>query len=96
MAAKTLKKKKKPPELVAKLRKIAEVHEVFSLYPNELGQWATREFASHGVASLPVVTITAHPLFTLLAYGWVIAGLLYYRPWLTLAGVIACLGLFAA
>ncbi|WP_411702451.1 ComEC/Rec2 family competence protein [Corynebacterium sp. LaCa142] len=51
---------------------------------------------AHGVASLPVVTITAHPLFTLLGYGWVIAGLLYHRPWLTLAGVIACLGVLAA
>ena len=38
VAAKTLKKKKKAPELVAKLRKIAEVHEVFSLFPEELGQ----------------------------------------------------------
>lgn len=54
---------------------------------------------AHGVASLPVVTITAHPLFTLLGYGWVIAGLLYHRPWFTLAGVsvgIACLGALAA
>ena len=55
VTAKTLKKKKKQPELVAKLRKIAEVHEVFSLYPNELGQWATREFSSHGVRPTPDV-----------------------------------------
>ncbi len=28
---------------MAKLRKVGEVHEVFSLYPNELGSWATRD-----------------------------------------------------
>ena len=53
---------------------------------------------AHGVAHLPVVTIPANPLFTLLAYAWIIAGLLYHRPWLTLtltlAG-IAWLGLAA-
>ncbi len=55
VTAKTLKGKKKPPEIVAKLRKVGEVHEVFSLYPNELGSWATREFASHGVRPTPDV-----------------------------------------
>ena len=55
ITAKTLKKKKKPPEIVAALRKTGEVHEVFSLYPNELGPWATREFASHGVRPTPDV-----------------------------------------
>ena len=55
VTAKTLKSKKKPPEIVAKLRKVGEVHEVFSLYPNELGSWATREFASHGVRPTPDV-----------------------------------------
>ena len=53
---------------------------------------------AHGAAHLPVVTIPANPLFTLLAYAWIIAGLLYHRPWLTLvltlAG-IAWLGLAA-
>ena len=55
VTAKTLKKKKKPPEIVAALRKSGEVHEVFSLYPNELAPWATREFASHGVRPTPDV-----------------------------------------
>ncbi|WP_459588711.1 DNA polymerase III subunit delta [Corynebacterium camporealensis] len=55
VSAKTLKGKKKPPELVAKLQKIAEVHEAFALYPNELGPWATREFSSHGVRPTPDV-----------------------------------------
>ena len=55
VTAKTLKKKKKPPEIVAALRKRGEVHEVFSLYPNELAPWATREFASHGVRPTPDV-----------------------------------------
>ena len=53
---------------------------------------------AHGVAHLPVVTIPANPLFTLLAYAWIIAGLLYHRPWLTLAltlAGIAWLGLAA-
>ena len=44
---------------------------------------------AHGVADLPVVTIPANPLFTLLAYAWIIAGLLYHRPWLTLALTLA-------
>ncbi|MDU4730120.1 MAG: ComEC/Rec2 family competence protein [Corynebacterium sp.] len=44
---------------------------------------------AHGVAHLPVVTIPASPLFTLLAYAWIIAGLLYHRPWLTLALTLA-------
>ena len=44
---------------------------------------------AHGVAHLPVVTIPANPLFTLLAYAWIIAGLLYHRPWLTLALTLA-------
>ncbi|MDO5031074.1 DNA polymerase III subunit delta [Corynebacterium sp.] len=55
VTAKTLKGKKKPPEIVAKLRTFAEVHEVFSLYTNELGPWATREFAAHGVRPTPDV-----------------------------------------
>ena len=55
VTAKTLKKKKKPPELIAALRKTAQVHEVFSLYSNELAPWATREFASHGVRPTPDV-----------------------------------------
>lgn len=55
VTAKTLKKKKKPPEIVAALRKSGEVHEVFSLYPNELAPWSTREFASHGVRPTPDV-----------------------------------------
>lgn len=50
---KTLKAKKKQPELVAKLSKIAEVHEVFELYPKELHQWVSREFSSHGVKPTP-------------------------------------------
>ena len=44
------------------------------------------------------ITIPANPLFTLLAYAWIIAGLLYHRPWLTLAltlAGIAWLGLAA-
>lgn len=44
---------------------------------------------AHGVARLPVVTIPASPLFTLLAYAWIIAGLLYHRPWLTLSLTLA-------
>ena len=44
---------------------------------------------AHGVAHLPVVTIPANPLFTLLAYAWIIAGLLYHRPWLTLTLTLA-------
>ena len=55
VTAKTLKKKKKPPELIAALRKTAQIHEVFSLYSNELAPWATREFASHGVRPTPDV-----------------------------------------
>ena len=33
---KNLKNRKKPPELMAKLQKLARVHEVFSLYDNEV------------------------------------------------------------
>lgn len=55
VTAKTMKAKKKPPELVDKLRKLGHVHEVYSLYPNELGPWVTREFASHGVRPTPDV-----------------------------------------
>ncbi|HCG45718.1 MULTISPECIES: DNA polymerase III subunit delta [Corynebacterium] len=55
VSAKTLKAKKKAPEIVSKLRKIGEVHEAFSLYTNELLPWATREFASHGVRPTPDV-----------------------------------------
>src|SRR5699024_10403610 len=46
---KNLKGRKKPPELMAKLQKLARVHEVFSLYDNEVKPWATREFAAHGI-----------------------------------------------
>ena len=46
---KNLKNRKKPPELMAKLQKLARVHEVFSLYDNEVKPWATREFAAHGI-----------------------------------------------
>lgn len=55
VTAKTLKGKKKPPELVAKLRKAGEVHEVFSLHPRDLQQWVMREFQSHGVRPTPDV-----------------------------------------
>lgn len=50
---KNLKNRKKPPELMAKLQKLARVHEVFSLYDNEVKPWATREFAAHGIRPTP-------------------------------------------
>lgn len=50
-----LKKRKKAPELLAKLQKVATVHEVYELWPNERGPWLTREFASHGVRPTPDV-----------------------------------------
>ena len=52
---KNLKNRKKPPELMAKLQKLARVHEVFSLYDNEVKPWATREFAAHGIRPTPDV-----------------------------------------
>ena len=52
---KNLKNRKKPPELMAKLQKLARVHEVFSLYDNEVKPWATREVAAHGIRLTPDV-----------------------------------------
>ena len=52
---KNLKNRKKPPELMATLQKLARVHEVFSLYDNEVKPWATREFAAHGIRPTPDV-----------------------------------------
>ncbi|HJG63293.1 MAG TPA: DNA polymerase III subunit delta [Corynebacterium stationis] len=52
---KNLKNRKKPPELMAKMQKLARVHEVFSLYDNEVKPWATREFAAHGIRPTPDV-----------------------------------------
>ena len=52
---KNLKNRKKPPDLMAKLQKLARVHEVFSLYDNEVKPWATREFAAHGIRPTPDV-----------------------------------------
>ncbi len=40
-------------------------------------------------AGLPVSTVSAEPLWVLLAYGWILAGLLAGRPWLTLTVVAA-------
>lgn len=55
VTAKTMKGKKKPPELVAKLRKLGKVHEVFSLHPRDLNQWVMREFQVHDVRPTPDV-----------------------------------------
>ncbi|MDY3126572.1 MAG: DNA polymerase III subunit delta [Corynebacterium sp.] len=52
---KRLKERKKQPELVVKLSKIAQVHQVFSLYDNELKPWVTKEFAAAGVRVTPDV-----------------------------------------
>ena len=55
ISRKNLKNRKKPPELVAKIQKLAQVHEVFSLYDNEVKPWATREFTLHDVRPTPDV-----------------------------------------
>lgn len=55
VTAKTMKGKKKPPELLAKLGKLAQTHEVYSLYPDALPRWVTQEFASHNVRPTPDV-----------------------------------------
>lgn len=55
ITAKTMKGKKKPPELVDKLRKLGQVHEVFSLHTEALGRWVSQEFSSHGVRPTPDV-----------------------------------------
>ncbi|WP_459588612.1 ComEC/Rec2 family competence protein [Corynebacterium camporealensis] len=43
---------------------------------------------AHGTVRLPVAVIDANPLYVLLAYGWIVAGLLYERPWLTLGATM--------
>lgn len=55
VTAKTMKGKKKPPELVAKLSKVADVHEVYALGPRDLAPWLTREFQQLGVRPTPDV-----------------------------------------
>lgn len=55
VSKKNFKARKKPPELVAKLQRQAQLHEVFELYPNERLAWVKQEFASHGVNPTPDV-----------------------------------------
>ncbi|OFS20561.1 DNA polymerase III subunit delta [Corynebacterium sp. HMSC04H06] len=55
VTAKTLKNKKKQPELVTAFAKLGERHDAFSLYPNELGRWVTKEFSRHNVQPTPDV-----------------------------------------
>ena len=47
-----------------------------------------------GCQSLPVATIPAHPWMVLLAYGWIVAGLIYGHPWKVLLIVVAGLASF--
>lgn len=46
---------------------------------------------AHGCTGLPLNTVAASPFLVLLAYGWVVAGIVYRRPLLTLLCVIAVL-----
>ncbi|OFT50855.1 metal-binding protein [Corynebacterium sp. HMSC06D04] len=46
---------------------------------------------ARGCAALPVSTVDASPFLVLLGYGWIVAGILYKRPLLTLACVVAFL-----
>ncbi|WP_165241667.1 DNA polymerase III subunit delta [Corynebacterium lizhenjunii] len=55
VTAKTMKSKKKPPELVAKLSSLGQVHEVYALGPRELNPWLTHEFQQLGVRPTPDV-----------------------------------------
>ncbi|APT92087.1 hypothetical protein CPHO_03355 [Corynebacterium phocae] len=48
-------KNKKPPEIVAKLSRLAQVHEAYSLNPRDLLPWLTREFQSYNVRPTPDV-----------------------------------------
>ncbi len=55
VTAKTMRGKKKPPELIVKLSRLGEVHEVYKLSARELAPWLTREFQSLGVRPTPDV-----------------------------------------
>lgn len=47
---------------------------------------------AHGVLNLPVSTLVAGPAGVFLAYGWILLGLSFHRPLITLSVVVVLLG----